>query len=337
MLSFLFKKLTQLRTSLYEKELLKSHSLNGPTISVGNLTLGGTGKTPVVAYLCRLVQEWDLEPVILSRGYRGNAENKNLIVSNRQEILCKPEDCGDEAFLLADSLPGTIVVTGKNRLDSAKLVENLTSRPAYILDDGYQHLSIRRDVDLLLIDATNPFGGDRLLPFGRLREPISAVDRADAVLITRSHLENSRKSIEARIRPWNTDAPVFSFSHCTHPLYPLRKQQTAAAQDITGRSFVALAAIGNPRQFLKDLENQAFNLAGQALFRDHHAYSRKDLLRVFEKVKKTGADGVITTEKDAIRLRDLEWPEVQVYILPISATCQDESTFHEWLARNLIK
>jgi len=189
-LSLIYSLVVRVRLLLYTSGLKKSRCLKSPVISIGNITLGGTGKTPFTIYLAKKLKNEGFSPAVLSRGYRGSAEKMNLLVSNGRELLCSAEESGDEPRLMAEKLPGIMVAVGSNRFKSARLChqEKSPETNIFILDDGFQHIQLQRDLDIVLIDATNPFGGEMLVPSGILREPLSSLARADAFVITRCHL-----------------------------------------------------------------------------------------------------------------------------------------------------
>src|SRR5262245_29992234 len=183
------------RAALYERDFFEARRLKAPVISVGNLTVGGAGKTPCVAFLARFLCDEGYEVAILSRGYKRESRGR-VEVSNGKEILCGPNESGDEPFLLANLCPGARVVVDSDRYAAGKWLEDRESISAFILDDGYQHLRLARDLNLLLIDASEPLDQAKMIPFGRLREPITAMRRAGAVIATRSDQPFDRQALE---------------------------------------------------------------------------------------------------------------------------------------------
>lgn len=327
LLSLLYRAAVRARVWAYSRGVLRARSLRGPVVSVGNLTTGGTGKTPLVAFLARTLKEAGFQPVILSRGYRGRAESSVGLVSDGHRILCRYEECGDEPYLLARKLPGVPIVVGRNRYRAGRMVERLNPRAVYVLDDGFQHLALRRDLNVVLLDGTDPFGGGKLLPAGRLREPPSALRRADLAVITRAHLPLDRRGIQDAVRRENPHLPVFYFGHRPVGLRDVRTEEEFGLDPFRGRRVLALAGVGNPRVLVRDLEAAGMEVAAEAFFRDHHPFSPSDLKGVWKRVEEVGAQAVITTEKDAVRLASLDLPAARLFAFLIEPSPEEPERF----------
>lgn len=331
--SWIYGLISQVRAGLYRKGWMKGRKLPAPAVSVGNLSLGGTGKTPVVEYLARLLLKQGFQPIILSRGYGGSKEKTNLLVSDGRTIFASAGECGDEPYLLARKLPGVCIATGGNRHRSALLrPEWRGPGTIYLLDDGFQHLQVSRQLDLLLIDATDPVTDGRVIPAGRLREPAGAMRRADAVLITRSHLvpEPELETVERTIANWNPEAPVFHFAHhAVAVLNPIGQTRLPPAC-LQGRKVFVVAAIARPELFIRDLEGLGARVAGTAFYRDHHVLSRKEELQLKNRFQQAGAELLLTTEKDLVRLPAAVWESLPVLALEIAAEPQYPPLFLEW-------
>jgi tetraacyldisaccharide 4'-kinase len=320
LLSKLYFLVVSLRVFLYQRGILSSQQLPHPVISVGNLTVGGTGKTPLVSFLAQVLKKAGYQPVILTRGYKRKSKTPVLTVSDGKKTLCRWEDCGDEPYLLARNLDGVPVVVSKNRYQAGLSVHNNYPDPIiYLLDDGYQHLQLQRNLNILLLDATDPFGGDQLLPLGRLRESIRGLKRADAIIITRAHFPFEVDAVNQSIRKWNPWAPIAYFHHDVTSMYDLKTGEQCSIRAFLGKTVVALAAIGNPQVFLRDLEHYQMNIQERFIFRDHHNYSQADLDRVLSSLKELQAEVVVTTQKDSVRLEHLEFKESQIFVLGIEA------------------
>jgi tetraacyldisaccharide 4'-kinase len=328
MLSWLYGAGVTLRARLYGSGALKRARLPHPVVSIGNLTTGGTGKTPVVLYLAGVLRRAGLHPAVLSRGYRGHAENKRLLVSDGVNTLCGPGDAGDEPFLIAGSLPGVPVAVGKDRSASARLIPGFgtDSKLVFLLDDGYQRLQLERDIDILLLDASDPFGGGRLLPFGRLREPLSAMARADRILITRAHLPFDQEGLETQVRLRNRRAQISYFYHDALGLLDPATGQTLALRGWENKRVVALCAIGAPDVFLRDLAHYQMSVVESFVFRDHHPFTQDDLTRVAGAADRLEAEAVVTTEKDAVRLGGLD-VGARLLALRIAAKPEESAEF----------
>lgn len=319
------------RTLLYEQGILRSRSLRHPVISVGNLTVGGTGKTPLVAHLAGMLKEAGYQPTILSRGYKGKAEDSTLLVSDGEKIFCGPEDCGDEPYWLARKLKGVPLAVGKDRYRAGGLIETKNKKVIHILDDGYQHLQLRRNLNILILDATDPFGGYFLLPKGRLREPLQALQRADLVIITRSHLLFDEDEIEVTIRKRNRTVPILFFYHDGTALSDLKSGRVVPLQVFLDKRVIALAAIGKPDLFLRDLAHYQIRVVAQSFFRDHHAFTQDQLDGVLSRLPQVGAEAVVTTEKDGVRLQRLRFKEDQIFAFQIEPRAEDPEEYRQFI------
>src|SRR5262245_7858243 len=292
----------RMRAAFYENGLFETRKLKAPVISVGNLTVGGAGKTPCVAFLARFLRDEEYEVAILSRGYRREGTGR-VEVSDGREILCGPNESGDEPFLLAKSCPGARVVVDRDRYAAGKWLEDRGRISVFILDDGYQHLGLARDLNLLLIDASEPLDQAKMIPFGRLREPITAMRRADAVIVTRSDQPFDRRALENAIRKFaRADTPVFYGRHKLRDLIRLDGAGVAGPVDFARKRVAAMSGIARPDHFVADLERLGMEIALRRDFDDHHRYTREELSEIIACARAARAEAVITTEKDAANL-----------------------------------
>jgi tetraacyldisaccharide 4'-kinase len=284
---------------------VKKMALPGFTISIGNITAGGTGKTPATC----MVAEWALgegyNAAILSRGYGGRKRAKVTVVSDGRDILTGPEEAGDEPYLLAKRLPGIPVITSKDRyLAGLSAYKNFGSS-IFILDDAYQHLGLKRDLDLLLLDAGMPFGNGRLLPRGPLREPVDETARADAIILTRAGCIRDGKQINIALKNLLQDKPVFLGDHLPdRVIFPFRETGHDASF-LKGRRVVAFAGIARPDSFRETLRKLGAEISIFRSFPDHHPFSYEEIRILSGEREKNGADFLITTEKDWMRIRDI--------------------------------
>ena len=330
LLSKLYSLVVSLRVYLYQKGILSSQQLPHPVISVGNLTVGGTGKTPLVGFLAQILKKSGYQPVILTRGYKRKNKTPVLQVSDGKNILCRWEDCGDEPYLLARNLDGVPVVVSKNRYQAGQSVQNNYSDPIiYLLDDGYQHLQLQRNLNILLLDATDPFGGEQLLPLGRLRESTRGLKRADSIIITRSHIPFEIEAVNRHIRKWNPWAPIAYFHHDVTAIYDLKTGEPRPIRAFLGKAVVALVAIGNPQVFLRDLEHYQMKVRDRFIFRDHHHYTQTDLDHVLDRLTELQAEVVVTTQKDSVRLENLRFKESQIFVLKIEAVPENLTEYRK--------
>jgi tetraacyldisaccharide 4'-kinase len=300
--------------------------LPGKVISIGNITLGGTGKTPATIALAHEAKKRGFAPCILTRGYRGKAKGP-CFVSVGAGPLLKEYDAGDEAFLMAEKLQGVPVVKGQNRYEAGLFaLENLQSHMdrrgsewLFILDDGFQHWGLFRDKDILLVDGTNPFGNRKLLPLGSLREPIKAIRRADIVVITKAdgipthHLSPityhpAPNDLIAEIQRYSPYVPIFFSEH--RPVAFATDSGSSYSLDwAKGKAFFAFCGIGNPHSFRHTLGSIGADIKGLKSFRDHYRFTEGDIQAIAADAEKSGAAWIVTTEKDIMRLKGFNLPE----------------------------
>jgi tetraacyldisaccharide 4'-kinase len=324
----LYERGVRARLALYERQIFKTHRLGAPVISVGNLTVGGTGKTPCVAFLARLLRDAGHDVAILSRGYRREGRGR-VEVSDGSKILCSPWEAGDEPYLLAASCPGVRVVVDKDRYAAGRWIESRAPVSVFILDDGYQHLRLARDLNVALLDATDPTGGGQLPPFGRLREPLAGLARADAVIVTRADQPFDealvKRTVEEYCRP---RTPVFHAHHEVTGLRPLNAlaEGRAAATAFAGRPVAALSGVARPATFAADLLRLGMKVVLRRDFEDHHRYTREEFAHFAAQARSAGAAAIITTEKDAANLppEALGECELPAYASQIEFRCREE-------------
>ena len=311
-LSAVYSVVSRLRVWGYARGIFKTHRLPGTVISVGNLTVGGTGKTPLVLWIAERLAGEGKKAAILTRGYRGisDASTQGLPQS-------------DEVALLRERLCGTVQIgVGADR---SKNGEALARHGVdwFVLDDGFQHIKLARDADIVLVDATDPFGGGMVLPAGRLREPVSALRRADVVVITRS-VQAPSPAVEAVIRR-HTNNPIFYAT--TQIESVLRVPQLAvelSLPDCKRARFMAFSAIGNSDAFLDDLRKWGFQVAGERKFADHHVYTEREITELESAAANCGADALLCTEKDVWNLRHVPLTGLPVYCCRISLQMPEE-------------
>ena len=292
--SFLYGCIQRLRSLAYRTGILCTRRLPRPVVSVGNITVGGTGKTPVTAWLAGHLIEQGYRVAALSRGYGGSQEGEVAIVSDGSQMLLSAAECGDEPYLLASTVPGLMVVIGSDRYAAGLLAMERLNPDLFLLDDGFQHIRLHRDMNILLLDAKRPLGNGWTLPAGLLREPYSAARRADWIIHTRC--DN-----KAEILPGLEGIPrVFT----RHELAGLVSMEGGGLQPLTqlkGRSVVAFAGIAEPEPFFHDLAACEARLVRTIALQDHVDYDEA----LLESITSTAADFFVTTEKDAVKLQGL--------------------------------
>lgn len=273
------------RNRLYDLGILKSHAVGVPVICVGNLTAGGTGKTPLVIWLCHYLQHQGLHCAILTRGYKTKAGE----ITDEPAVLAKA--CGD--------VP--VIVNSDRRAGARKAVEQYHAE-ILILDDGFQHRRLRRDMDIIVMDATCPFGYGRILPAGLLRESPKALKRAAAVIITRCNQARPDEitAIEQQIE---TLAPGLPVAKTNHELKYARtlKNKRIELNELTDKPVYAFCGIGNPASFFSSLTQNGMNVVGSETFDDHYTYTPEDMSRIFEQARSCGAKFILCTQKDWVK------------------------------------
>jgi tetraacyldisaccharide 4'-kinase len=281
-------------------------------ISIGNITVGGTGKTPATVAIAAEAKRRRFLPGILTRGYKGNMRGP-CFVSKGHKPLLDEEEAGDEPLLMAEKLKGVPVIKGADRYEAGMFA--LGSLPLalcpdiFILDDGFQHWKLFRDKDVLFIDGTNPFGNKRLLPMGTLREPLEAIGRADIVVITKlvSSLQAKVGGLKEEIRKYNPKASLFLAEHRPSE-FITASGETFPLEWAVGKRFLGFAGIGNPGSFKETLLTTGLDLRGFKFYRDHYRYNARDLRKIIEDSEKNDANWIVTTEKDIMRLKRLNMP-----------------------------
>ena len=297
-----------------------------PVISVGNITAGGTGKTPMVSYICQALAKKDYKATVLSRGYRAKDNSGSLLISDQGHILVEPEVSGDEAWLLAKALPQASVVIGRSRTASAQLVEARGGCDALVLDDGFQHRALARDLNIVLIDATNPFGYGHVLPRGLLREPLSGLKRADMIILTKvdQAKPGALSLIREQLEQLVPGKPIGETTHRPVACYSLEdwlQGQHPQMPDVAvHKPVLAVTGIGNPQSFALTLNSLGYDVLDTMGFGDHHEYTEDDLVEIWKQAFAKGAQAIFITEKDAVKIGQLvsaENLQLPIYVLAI--------------------
>lgn len=298
-LSGLYGRALTWRAQLYASGRLASEALPRPCVSVGNLTLGGTGKTPFVEFLARRLRFEGRRPAILSRGY-GRRTRGLVVVSAGDGPIVSSDEGGDEPVALARALSGVLVIVAERRAEAARRAAELGA-DVLVLDDGFQHLAVKRDVDLLLLDARDPFGGGGFPPRGRLREPIAALRRADAIIFTRVNRGAPPRAALDEIARLHPRAPLY---HARLRAGSVRDESGASIEPalLRTRRGLAVSGIADGRDFAATLQELGLAPEETLEFRDHQRYGPRQLARIREAAARTGASWVLTTEKDAVKL-----------------------------------
>ena len=320
-LSLLYGAVTRTRLSLYRRGTFHTTKLDRPVISVGNITTGGTGKTPLVEWVARTIASHGKKVCILTRGYGRKDPHLQVIVSDGYGVLASPSEAGDEPYLLATKLTGqAAVISSADRIAAGEEAIKDFGTECFVLDDGFQHLRLARDLNIVTIDATNPWGGGKLLPHGRLREAREGLSRADCVVITRCDQAGDVEELSAEISRLIDGRPIFKSSMRPVRVVSLKNvSETLAPPARVG----AFCAVGNPGSFFENVRRLGFEIGLQRSFPDHHVYSQGEIDSL---IKEAGTSSLITTAKDAVKLRTLSF-NAPCYVMEIEIVIDNAEEF----------
>lgn len=319
----------RLRRSLYVNEILIPQHLPARVVSVGNLAVGGTGKTPVTACLTRLFQAAGKRVAILSRGYGG--QNSDVVcISDGRQIFAKPPQVGEEAYWLARTLPGAAVYTGASRYAAGRLAWERCKPDLFILDDGFQHFQLHRDLDLVLLDAAAPFGNGHLLPRGILHEPRSALAAAQVLILTRFEAERHRQTLAALQTAYPLKAVLTAaITPAAARLYP--EGRTEPPEALQGQTLLAFAGLARPEVFQRTLTDLGVRVAGFRAFPDHHPFAPAELAVLVRQAQDAGAAALVTTAKDWARLGEKWAAALPLWVLDVEAQIDRPERILEFL------
>lgn len=308
---------SRLKNYLYNKNILKPKKVDAYVISVGNLTTGGVGKTPVVAQIAKYFVEKGEKVAIVSRGYGAKLSNKKInIISDGNNISFNADLAGDEPFWLAENAKGAYVITSKNRYNAAKYAIDNFGVTKIFLDDGFQHRKLHRDLDIVLVDSEMGFGNENLLPAGPLREGLEAFGRIDKVVVVSKNIDHARAEKYAKIMGKKLKKETIVCYTEPDFVYNILKPEEHLP---TGEKVLAFSAIGQPQQFYKFLKD--YDVVKTVDFDDHHMYSQADI----EKLTKFGIKNLITTEKDCTKLINFDFRDLKVFALKLQMKLDVES------------
>ena len=332
--SRIYRSIIQFRVWLYDRRIIRNHALGCLVVSIGNLSCGGTGKTPVVEVFARTLSAQGRRVAILSRGYRSKKRSfweklKHIfssreieippkVVSDGHNLLLDSEYAGDEPYMLASNLRDVAVVVDKDRVKGGIYAINHFSSDVIILDDGFQYLMLKPHINIALVDATSPFGNGHVLPRGILREPIKNIRRADYILLTKSDGSHKINHLKRFIRRHTKRAEIIECNH--RPQYLVRMfsgNEKAPLSALKGAKVAALSAIACPESFENFLSALGAELVLKDHFADHHRYTQQEIIDFVNQAKAAGAEFIVTTEKDAVRIPRLDRCDVPLFYLRI--------------------
>ncbi|MFQ5717015.1 MAG: tetraacyldisaccharide 4'-kinase [Nitrospinales bacterium] len=327
-LSIIYNKALQLRLWCYHSGFFPVKKLDCRVVSVGNLTLGGTGKTPMVMMMAEILRRHGCRPAILSRGYKGKSAEEVNVVCDGQSVLLSPDAVGDEPVMMARKLKNIPILTGRDRYKAGLHALQRLSVDTLILDDGFQRLDLHRDLNILLLDHRRPFGNGRLFPAGHMREPLREIRRADLICITRYTGGKKNPDTDPAI---DRNIPIVKAALRLESVIRLDNGEALGADCLKNRRVAAFCGIAQPDDFKNTLETSQARVVYFRDFADHHAYSPSDQKAVEECARRAGAEWILTTEKDSVKLQE------NVFTLPVLKVCvglkiiEGQEAFDEYL------
>lgn len=309
-MSFIYGLGVQFILALYRWGLLQRHKLPCKVISLGNITVGGTGKTPTAQRLAAFIRDKGYRVVILNRGYRAGWKGQVGVVSDGRKIYMTVTEAGDEAYLLAKSLPGVPVIIGRDRSITGEYAVQKLNAEVIILDDAYQHWQLDRDLDIVLIDTINVFGNNFLLPRGTLREPLTNLNRANAFLLTKvdQSTDIARDAIKDTLQKYNAEALIIESTHTPKCFIEIEewykgvRPETVPLEAIKERVVFPFSAIGNPSSFEQTITDLGGIIMDSVRYPDHHDYTMAEMQSIMQKAVDNHAEALITTDKDAVKI-----------------------------------
>jgi len=347
-LSWLFGLLVQIRLLLYKHRILRASTLGCQVISVGNVTVGGTGKTPIVETFARSLQQKGRKVAILSRGYKSRKtpfwekllkkeERLPRVVSDGERLLLNSDLAGDEPYMLASNLPDVVVLVDKDRVKSGKYAIRTFGCDTLVLDDGFQYLKLQHRLDIVLVDATNPFGYNRVLPRGLLREPMRNLRRAGFIFITKCPPEGAPE-LKEKLRGLNPHAEISECRHSSKYLENLYTRERAELRYLQGKNVAAVSGIAVPQSFENGLRTLGAEIVFHAQYADHHRYTQQEIIETINRAVEAGAELIVTTEKDAVRFPLLDRCDLPVLFLRVEIEMlSGAEAFKDWIDRICFK
>ncbi len=338
--SFIYALIMFLRNLFFDIKIIQSKKLSVPVISVGNITAGGTGKTPVVAFIAKMLQNDGYKVGIISRGYRRSSKGY-VVVSDGSEVFVNAGRGGDEPVMLAHKVSGAVVAVHEKRYRGGKFLIEDYGVNVIIMDDGFQHRALHRDLDIVLINASKTDHLRAHIPAGRLRERLQSLQRADIVIVTKYQDDGMVKSIEKLVHRY-TNAPVIGSEIIPEDIFDVRQGKIIAIKDIATKKAFLFSGIAHPREFYKTVDDLGVTISGYHWFPDHHSFSERDIHYVLQEAKQHNADIILTTEKDAVRLRQykqLFTEAVPLYAVAIafSVSSYDKNVLENCVHRTMNK
>ena len=347
-----YRRAVQFRLWMYDNRIIRNRSIGCLVVKIGNLTCGGTGKTPVVEVFARILSQKGRKVAILSRGYRSRDKRSFLdklkkkflsrkkeipprVVSDGKNLLLDSMSAGDEPFMLASNLKNVAVIVDKDRVKSGLYAIEEFGTDTLILDDGFQYLNLKSHINILLVDATCPFDNHHVLPRGLLREPIKNIKRADFIFLTKSNGSRSLRHLKAFLRRKNHLAEIIECCHRPQYLEDVfNRGERLELTALTGKKVGSISAIANPGRFNAFLKELGAEIVSEVHFADHHRYRQQEMIDFINKAKEAGADYIMTTEKDAVRMPRLDRRDIPILFLRVQIDIlSGQENFDECISR----
>ncbi len=324
-LSFLFRLIVHTRGLLYSSGVLKSFRLSCKVVVIGNITTGGTGKTPMVICLADFLVRQGVKTVVLTRGYGGGGNSGIVVLSDGKNIFGSAEAVGDEAYMLASKLKGVPVVCAKDRVRGGSAAFDIFKPEVIILDDGFQHLRLQRDLDIVLVNSTDPFGNGFMLPRGKLREPVSSLKRAGIVVLTKANISDGRfKAVAQEVKKYCGNTKVFVSDLIASGLRDASKGERIKIDKLDGKKIFAFCSIGDPESFFSVLDKINIVAVERIAYPDHYIYKDNDYSYICLRARQ--ADLIVTTEKDIAKI-DLNMIDKKVVVLETEVVIEKNEDF----------
>ena len=350
-LSKVFRSIVKSRHFLYDKRIFRDRTLGCLVVSIGNLTTGGTGKTPVTEIFARTLCEKGRRVAILSRGYRSKSKPlktkildkfrgkktvspPRIVSEGKNEVLLGPHMAGDEPYMLACNVPEAIVLTDPDRVKSGRFAIRNYQADTLLMDDGFQQLRLKPRINILLIDSTNPFSNHFLLPRGLLREPIKNMRRAHFIFLTKANGGNHLRHLKKFIRKHNTKAEIIECTHRPKYLKSLINQQQSLLSVLKGKKIAAISAIAVPQSFEDFLIGFGAEIVYKERYADHHMYYQDEVETFIKNSESAEAELIVTTEKDAVRFPEIKNSSIDITYLRVEIDIlSGEESFNECISR----
>ena len=314
--SKIYHTIVEIRDLLYRNGIFREYKLDARVISVGNITWGGTGKTNLVLFLAEKLTSGNHKVAILIRGYKRKEKGTMIVQPGAKDIPW--QEVGDEAKLLASRLDSVPIIVGKDRVKSGRKAIDRYSADFLILDDGFQHRRLERDIDIVMLDSQDPFGNEKLIPAGKLREPLENIKRANVLVLNRAQSGHNKMELIHRLRKHNPIAPIVETEYAVEKIYELKdKNKTILPEEMKDKKILGFCGIGNPWGFKRTLEDLGAKILEFIVFPDHYAYREKDMRKIEKGAQDKGVEFILTTEKDNMRLFPTSKISSPIYIVRI--------------------